>query len=391
MFDGTGHPPGPGDVVIEDGRVVDIGSGLDGGEQVDCSGRTILPGLFDTHVHFMISGIDMWGMLQTPLSYRFFQAARNLEATLDAGITTARDAGGADAGLRKAVDEGLIPGPRMQVSIGMLSQTGGHGDAWLASGVTAPLFPAWPGSPETIVDGPDEVRRKVRELIRCGADVIKVATSGGVLSASDEPTHAHLSPAELDVLMEEANAAGRFVMAHAQATTGMRERDPRRDQVDRARHLSRRRGDRVDGGAWDMAGPNPFGAPRCDRRGGAGCPGARQRSSQGDRGDRDPPRLICPSGFRRGEGGYGDRHRSHTPWAQSCGAELDGAGRDVANRCARCHHPQRRRLMGLDRELGTLQPGKRADLVVVDGDPLDLEALPGAIVEVWKDGVRVKG
>ncbi len=89
VFDGTGHPPSPGDVVIEDGLVVDVGSGLDGDEQVDCSGRTILPGLFDTHVHFMISGIDMWGMLQTPLSYRFFQAAGNLEATLAVGITTA--------------------------------------------------------------------------------------------------------------------------------------------------------------------------------------------------------------------------------------------------------------------------------------------------------------
>ena len=145
MFDGTGHPPGPGDVVIEDGRVVDVGSGLDGDEQVDCSGRTILPGLFDTHVHFMISGIDMWGMLQTPLSYRFFQAARNLEATLDVGITTARDAGGADAGLRKAVDDGLLPGPRMQVSIGMLSQTGGHGDPWLASGVDRTALPSMAG------------------------------------------------------------------------------------------------------------------------------------------------------------------------------------------------------------------------------------------------------
>ena len=110
----------------------------------------------------------------------------------------------------------------MQISIIMLSQTGGHGDDWYASGVEVSLFVPHPGRPSGIVDGPDEVRRKVREVLRAGADVIKVATSGGVLSPRDDPRHAHLRPDELEALVEEATAAGVFVMAHAQGADGIK-------------------------------------------------------------------------------------------------------------------------------------------------------------------------
>ena len=147
------------------------------------------------------------GDRQPAFSYRFFLAARHLRATLEAGITSVRDAGGADLGIKEAVADGVISGPRMQVSLTMLSQTGGHGDDWHISGAEVPLLPAYPGMPSGIVDGPDEMRRKVRELHRAGADVVKVATSGGVVSPRDDPRHAHFRPAELDVLVEEATAA----------------------------------------------------------------------------------------------------------------------------------------------------------------------------------------
>src|SRR5207249_4442715 len=172
--------------------------------------------------HVMISDIDMWKLVQKPFSLRFFEAMLNLRATLDIGITTIRDAGGADLGVKTAVERGLIEGPRMQISIRMLSQTGGHGDEWLPSGSTVAMFPDYPGSPSAIVDGAEEMRRKVRELIRDGADVIKVATTGGVLSPRDDPRHAHFTPAELEVLVEEASLAGRWVMAHAQAAPGIK-------------------------------------------------------------------------------------------------------------------------------------------------------------------------
>src|SRR6266516_7490002 len=181
LFDGTEAAPGSADVVVDDGRFAAVGSGLDGDEVVDCTGATLLPGLFDCHVHVVVSSVDPMRNAQTPFSYPFYQAIGNLRATLDTGITTVRDAGGADLGLKQAVADGLVAGPRLQISIGMLSQTGGHGDGWMPSGRELPLLSPHPGRPATLADGPDQVRRVVRELLRAGADVIKVATSGGVL------------------------------------------------------------------------------------------------------------------------------------------------------------------------------------------------------------------
>src|SRR6188472_3524007 len=94
IFDGSGSDPATGDLVVEDGRVVDIGSGLDGDEAVDVAGCTILPALFDCHVHVGITNVDLWRLAQQPLSYRVLDAARNLARTLDAGVTSVRDAGG---------------------------------------------------------------------------------------------------------------------------------------------------------------------------------------------------------------------------------------------------------------------------------------------------------
>jgi imidazolonepropionase-like amidohydrolase len=159
VFDGTGAEPGPADVVIEGGRIAEVGAGLDGDQVVDCTGQSVLPGMFDCHVHLTDSMLNALEWEAAPFSLQFYQAARNMELTLAAGITTVRDACGADLGVQAAQRQGLIRGPRMQISITMISQTGGHGDRWQASGC--------------------QVRAKVREMIRAGADVIKIATSGG--------------------------------------------------------------------------------------------------------------------------------------------------------------------------------------------------------------------
>src|SRR3712207_9037769 len=111
VFDGTGSPPTPGDVAVEDGRVVEVGTGLDGDELVDCTGATVLPGLFDCHVHVMMSGVDTLRYLQTPFSYGFFEAVRNLRRTPPQGLTPVRDAGGPDLGLAEPGRPGLTAGP----------------------------------------------------------------------------------------------------------------------------------------------------------------------------------------------------------------------------------------------------------------------------------------
>jgi imidazolonepropionase-like amidohydrolase len=145
IFDGTGAPAADGEVVVEGGLIRQVGLGLDGDEVVNLGGRGVLPGLFDCHVHVAFTDVDTWRYVQKPFSLEFFETARNLKATLAGGITTVRDAGGADLGTKEAVEQGLIAGPRMQISLRMISQTGGHGDDWMASGMT----PGTPTSPPT--------------------------------------------------------------------------------------------------------------------------------------------------------------------------------------------------------------------------------------------------
>ncbi len=389
IFDGSGADPTDGDLAIEDGRIVDVGSGLDGDEAVDVAGATLLPGLFDCHSHVMFSHVDVWRYIQQPFSYAFYEAARNLGATLRIGITTIRDAGGADLGLKQAVEDGLVAGPRMQISLTMISQTGGHGDQWMPSGSIVPFFATHPGVPDSIVDGPDAMRLKVRELIRMGADVIKVATSGGVLSPRDDPRHPHFSPAELEVLVSEATAAGRFVMAHAQSAEGIK-------NAVRAGIRSIEHGIFLDDeaielmlerGTWFV--PTLIAAEGVIEaaEAGAGIPDASLRKAREVvEIHRESFRRAVAAGVKiafgtdSGVTTHGDNLRElrlMVVGGMTPSAALGAATRVAAELC------------GLEGELGTLEPGKRADVVVVDGDAYDVTTLKDRIREVWKDGARV--
>lgn len=222
IIDGTGAAPAVADVVIEEGRILEVGAGLDGDEVVDLSGKWLLPGMIDCHVHVMISTINMLKIMQTPFSLNFFLAARNLEETLRSGVTTVRDAGGADLGVKRAVEMDLVKGPRMKIAVTILSQTGGHADGWFTCGAEMPFFIEHPGRPATTCDGPEGVLRRVREVIRAGADVIKICTTGGVLSPEDEPTSSQFLPEEIETVVAEAKAADLEVMSHAQGTNGIK-------------------------------------------------------------------------------------------------------------------------------------------------------------------------
>lgn len=222
VFDGRRLLPGPLDVAVEADRIVEIGPHLAGPDRIDVTGMTLLPGLIDTHVHTVLSGVDRLRMLDEPFSYQFYAAERNMQALLEAGITTVRDAGGADLGMKVAVAEGLVVGPELVIAVTLLGQTGGHTDGWAASGLCAPLLAAHPGRPAMVVDGVDEMRQRVREIVRAGADVIKICTSGGVLSTRSDPQHPHFTPAEIEAAVDEAERAGIGVMAHAIGTQGIK-------------------------------------------------------------------------------------------------------------------------------------------------------------------------
>ena len=379
------------DLVIEDGLIVDVGSGFDGDVYVDCAGRDLLPGLFDCHVHVTLSDVDIMGIVHAPYSLGFYEAIGNLKATLEAGITTVRDAGGADLGVKEAVERGLVVGPRMQIAIQMLSQTGGHGDGWLPSGSKLDfLMGKHPGSPAGLVDGPDEMRKVVRELIRSGADVIKVATSGGVLSPRDDPRHAHFQPDELSVLVAEATSAGIRVMAHAQATDCIK-------NAVRAGIASIEHGIYLDEEAIDMmlaAGtylvPTLL-APRGVLR--AADAGARipEESVRKAREVVEVHRESFSKAVSAGVAVAMGTDSGVTPHGMNLGElALMAEGGMTPGAVLQATTINAATLMGLADSLGSFRPGKIADVVVVAGDALDLEALAGAIEQVWKDGVRVR-
>jgi imidazolonepropionase-like amidohydrolase len=392
VFDGTGSAPASADVVVEDGRIVGVGAGLDGDEGIDVAGRTLLPGMFDCHVHlaYTYDDMDELNVLYTPLSLRFYRSVASLATTLGLGITTVRDAGGADLGMRRAVEEGVVVGPRMQISLTMLSQTGGHADEWLPSGSRVSFAPEYPGMPSAVIDGPEEARRKVRELVRDGADVIKIASSGGVLSPTDDPSHPHFRDDELQTIVGEATAAGRWVMSHAHGAEGIK-----RAVLAGVRSIEH--GTYLDDeaialmlehGTWLVptlvAGEGTDRALEDSRLSDA----VRRKIVEMGHPELDSFRAAAEAGVRIAMGTdcpvspHGTNLRELHLMAEnglSPAQALVAATRSAAE------------LMGLDRELGTIEPGKRADLVVVGGDPFDFEKLADRIEAVYKDGVRATG
>lgn len=223
VFDGTGSDPFLADVAVVGDRVVEIGPELAGDTVVDVTNALVAPGLIDCHVHTIFDGMDAARLQSRPFSMEFFEAIGNLRTILHSGVTTVRDAGGADLGVKTAVETGLVAGPRMVISISALSQTGGHVDGWNVHGDHQRLFVPHPGRPDCVVDGVEAMRKRVRELVRAGADTIKVCASGGVMSTRDDPRHPQFSYDELATCVEEAASTGVSVMAHAHGAAGIKQ------------------------------------------------------------------------------------------------------------------------------------------------------------------------
>lgn len=390
VVDGTLSAPRLADVHVVDGRVAALGPdlGVEADTVVDCTGQTVTPGLFDCHVHFMFEQPSIVRQLQTPFSLPFFQAAERMRTTLGTGITWVRDAGGSDLGVAEAVRRGLTPGPRMQIALTMISQTGGHGDGWQLCGAHVDLMPEHPGCPSGVVDGPIEMRRKVRELVRGGADVIKVATSGGVLSPRSNPLHGHLRDDEIAALVTEASAAGLHVMAHAQATDGIK-------TAIRGGIRSIEHGIYLDDEAIEMMLEHgtwlvpTLLAPRAVlAQADAGMPlpdavvaKARMVSEAHD----DSVRRAIAAGVKVAMGtdsGVGVH-----------GTNLDELAimRDLGMSELQAWHATTQvasELLGVEADYGTLEPGKVGDVVVFDGAYDDLSGLGERVSSVWLAGER---
>lgn len=394
LIDGTGdRPVAPGAVLIGTegtitwaGRSADVPPPPAGTRRVDVRGAALLPGFADTHVHLLSpggGGLNPFDDATRPASFRLLRATASLRATLRAGVTTVRDLAGADLGVKQAVDAGLVDGPRMLIAIGLISCTGGHGDSTFPSGLTLNGF----SKVGSVADGPDECRRVTRSLIRAGADWIKVASSGGVWSPTDQPDDDGLSEEEIRVVVEVARAhGGRKVASHAQGRSGIA-------NAVRAGVASVEHGYQIDKPSVDaMLERGTFLVPTLTTA---------TRAP-------DPARTL-PVNYEK-KMRWIAIAREHIPAAIEAGVRV-ALGTD----CGVADHGQNltelarlvefgmtpmdailagtrnaAELLGLSGQIGSLQPGKRADVVVADGNPLaDISALadPERVIMVLKDGV----
>ena len=319
------------DVRIDGDRIAEVGSGLDG-PQVDCAGGVLIPGLIDCHVHVAFPRPE-----PLPHSARILEAVPVLRGLLDRGITTVRDAWGADDGFKHALREGWITGPDLLISLRQLSPTGGLGD----SGSVDPLLP------DPLFDGPDAARAAVRRMVRAGADWIKVGAGGAM---------AHL---------EE----GRDVLAHAHTAEAITA--AARAGVRSVEHGTFLDGDSVaamkESGCWYVPTLSPI-----------------------------------------SDGEFAETHRRSVARAWEAGIPI-AAGSDLAPRphvdlttelrllaavlgdagALKAATTEAARLLRLDHDRGRIEPGLRADLVLLDGTTLDVADLPDRVRTVWHDGRAV--
>jgi imidazolonepropionase-like amidohydrolase len=223
LFDGTSGTLRDGLRVLVEGNLIKAVAGgnpaaPEGAQVIDCRGRVLMPGLIDAHWHSIFAALPLPALLSADIGYIYLAASAEAERTLMRGFTTVRDVGGPAFALKQAIDEGLVPGPRIYPSGAMITATGGHGDLRPLSdlpsvGGTLSRMEQTGGS--IIADSPDQVRKRVREQLLQGASQIKLVASGGV-SSPRSPLHAStFTEPELRAAAEAAEDWGTYVTAHA--------------------------------------------------------------------------------------------------------------------------------------------------------------------------------
>ena len=373
LIDGTGGPPvADAAVLVNDGgRVEAVGpraavAAPANSEIIRATGMTLLPGLIDCHDHlssFTYEIMSRWGMTE-PRSLRHLRIAKVMEETLLTGYTTVRDCGWLDAGFKLAVEEGLIAGPRLLVATSPMSSTVGSAERTSGSGhwPPAPLDPLLPGG---IADGPEAIRAKVRELVRVGADLIKVFQTGW-----GRPEHGSkaidYTREELDALVQEAHVHGKKVASHAVGGPGLRMSvEAGVDTIEHGSYLDQ------DPELFKMmADKNIFFVPtltvfrfHAER----GTPHGRIEARDFRQNHVESIQQAMAAGVKvaAGTDAGGWVHGNNAQELQclvEAGMTPMQAIIAATSWAAEC--------CGIEKEVGTVEKGKAADLVVVDGDPL---------------------
>jgi imidazolonepropionase-like amidohydrolase len=365
----AGRTSAPSSLTERDGYIIETGKPApEGAEVIDLQGLTLMPGLIDCHFHVVAWQLDLWQNIVAPDSLTALRAAKVMSGLLDQGFTTVRDLGGADLGLVRGVEEGLIDGPELVICGKALSMTGGHTDLRARTDIRPDAMGERLGNMGAIVDGVDDVRRFCRTQLKQGARFIKVMANGGVSSPNDPIDGLQYSDDELRAMVEEARNANTYVSAHVYSDASIRRC--------------------VDLGIKSLEHCNLISADTAKRAADAGCIAT--------------PTLVAYEGLHR-EGkafGFGDaeyakiavvrdgglkslEYMREAGLPMAYGTDLLGQLRKYGGLnfglLAQVLTPQEilrgmyeagARLCRMEGQIGTLAAGARANLIAVEGDPL---------------------
>jgi imidazolonepropionase-like amidohydrolase len=377
-------------IVIEDDKIVSIGAAADakaaGATIVDLSNATVLPGLIDSHTHITFDPKGLgYESLGISVPREALTGAKNARITLEAGFTTIRNVGASgysDVALRDAINDGDVPGPRMLVSGPALGITGGHCDNNLLP------FEDHKQA-EGVADGVENVQHKVREVIKYGADVIKICATGGVMSKGDDPNASQFTLEEMKTIVAEAHRLGRKVAAHAHGAEGVRWASEA--GVDSIEH-----GHLMDDASiatlkkngtylvptlylmdWNRENMGQRHAPdyivrKMQSVSAVGQSNAKKAFAAGVKVAFGTDAAVYPHGLNAHEFAVYVR-LGMTPLQAIQTATLNASD-----------------LLGWSRKIGTIEPGKFADLIAVDGDPLQDVTTLERVKFVMKGGEVVK-
>lgn len=382
VFDGvSGHVTEDGAVLVEDGRIASVGPAADlpaGAEITDLGDATLLPGLVDAHVHLVWSAsAEPHGLVERESpALTALRSSANAALHLRAGVTTVRDVGatgGLSVDVARAVELGVLPGPRVIAAGRAIAMTGGHG--WFLG---------------READGPDAVRRAAREEMKSGATCIKLMASGGVYGHAEEPGSPQLTVEEMSAAVEEAHKAGRKVAAHAYSVAAIENAlEAGVDSIEHGSFLDRQTAERMrDSQTFLVPTMSVYAA--MDAKGPElGTPGyVRRKTTEVLEASREAFRLALDAGVPVAAGtDCGAPGHTHGALHEELRLMVEAGA--TPKQALRFGTSAAARLLGLDGEVGSLEPGKRADLLAVAGDPLqDVRALEEVLM-VLRDGAEV--
>ncbi|MDL2297994.1 amidohydrolase family protein [Synergistaceae bacterium OttesenSCG-928-D05] len=395
LLDCTGADPVASSwVAVEDKTIREIGQGqapsFSGAEVVDCKGNTLMPGLIDAHIHLHLFDNDLGELHRRDYpAMHFVKCLAVLKDTQQQGFTTVRDAGGADAGFRVAVERGMVPGPKISVCGTSVTMTGGHADMRLSTEIAPPAYSPVPTG--VVADGVVEVQKAVREQLRRGVDHIKVMAGGGCGSPADEPDTTQYTLEEIQAAVKEAKAVHKEVLAHTYSNASMR--------------LC------ADAGVYSMEHGNYLDKPTAQYLKEKNCwlvPTMTTYFFMSEHGEE----LGIPAYFLRKMKLVREYAMEAVANAMEAGVKI-GSGSDVVG-SGQFHKAteialkaevmgsmkailsatlENAKLLKQEKKIGTVEPGKAADLLLVQGDPLKDPALfqnRDNLLVIMQDGAFAK-